>query len=49
MFFEKLVSVTRTRLGFDLRVLSYTDSKGRVISTEVRGGEVVEITSVRYH
>ena len=47
MFFEKLVSVTRTRLGFDLRVLSYTSSKGCVISTEVRGGEVVEITSVR--
>ena len=46
MFFEKIVSVTRTRLGFDLRVFFYTSSKGCVNSTEVRGEEVVEITSV---
>ena len=47
MLFEKLVSVTRTRLGFDLRVFFYTSSKGCVNSSEERGEEVVEITSVR--
>ena len=47
MFFEKIVSVIRIRLGFGLRILFYTSSKGYVNSTEVRGKEVVGITSVR--
>lgn len=49
MFFEKIENVTRIRIGFVLRVISYTNPKDCVISSEERGRDVVEITSIRYY